>query len=212
MADNQSIWTTSDEMLMVAQVVPSTQAEGPGIRTAIWLQGCPLRCPGCCNPEMLRFEGGVATPISDLKETLLAAKKNSNIEGFTLMGGEPFSQPQGSAILAEFAQENELSVMIFSGFTIEELREKNDSDVDRLLEATDILVDGPYQRELPDQSRRWIGSQNQRIHFLTDRYGELDACWKESDTLEIRLQDGEVSVNGFPAANAVGFWRRPKKS
>ena len=93
-------------MLMVAQVVPSTQAEGPGIRTAIWLQGCPLRCPGCCNPEMLRFEGGVATPISDLKETLLAAKKNSNIEGFTLMGGEPFSAAQLPAMEAAFAKAN----------------------------------------------------------------------------------------------------------
>ena len=44
-----------------AQIVPCTEAEGPGARFALWFQGCPLRCPGCCNPEMLPFEGGTLT-------------------------------------------------------------------------------------------------------------------------------------------------------
>jgi anaerobic ribonucleoside-triphosphate reductase activating protein len=48
----------STRTLRVAQVVPCTEAEGPGRRFALWFQGCPLRCPGCCNPEMLPFEGG----------------------------------------------------------------------------------------------------------------------------------------------------------
>ena len=48
----------NDVILSVAQIVPHTEAEGPGVRFALWFQGCPLRCPGCCNPEMLPFDGG----------------------------------------------------------------------------------------------------------------------------------------------------------
>ena len=66
----------------------------------------------------------------------------------------------------------------------------------------------PYVRELPDARRRWIGSTNQRIHFFTDRYHADDPCWRRPNTLEIRLRDGELSVNGFPARSAVGLWRR----
>ena len=36
--------------LSVAQIVRCTEAEGPGKRYALWFQGCPLRCPSCCNP------------------------------------------------------------------------------------------------------------------------------------------------------------------
>jgi len=72
-------------------------------------------------------------------------------------------------------------------------------------------VDGPYVRELPDDRRRWIGSTNQRIHFLTPRYS-FDLQWKERNTLEIRLEDGQLTVNGFPAKSAVGLWKRPRRS
>jgi anaerobic ribonucleoside-triphosphate reductase activating protein len=64
-------------------------------------------------------------------------------------------------------------------------------------------------RELPDRSRRWIGSTNQRIHFLTSRYQANDPVWQASDTLEIRWYDGELAINGFPAPQAKRIWQRP---
>jgi anaerobic ribonucleoside-triphosphate reductase activating protein len=76
-----------------------------------------------------------------------------------------------------------------------------------LLEHTDVLVDGPYVRELPDTERRWVGSTNQRVHFLSDRYRPDDPCWRQRNTLEIRVRGDEVSVNGFPAPGAVGLWK-----
>ena len=102
--------------------------------------------------------------------------------------------------------------MAFSGYRLAELRAMTDPDVQRLLQATDLLVDGLYDRNRPDTTRRWIGSTNQQIHFLTDRYRADDPCWSEPDTLEIRLQDGDVMINGFPANAAKSVWKRVSRS
>lgn len=195
--------------LSVAQIVPCTDAEGPGRRFALWFQGCPLRCPGCCNPEMLPFDGGTARPIADVLAEVKAARDQDNIEGITLLGGEPLAHAGGAAALARETRPLGLSVMVFTGYTLEEARTLPEPRVADLLANTDILVDGPYVRELPDTQRRWIGSTNQRIHFLTDRYRADDPCWRQPNTLEVRLRSGELTVNGFPAKRAVGLWKRP---
>lgn len=192
--------------LPVAQLVPWTEAEGPGRRFAVWFQGCPLRCPGCCNPEMLPFTGGRRLALADVVAQVVEAARAHDIEGVTLLGGEPTAHP--SAVpLARAVRDLGLSVMVFSGYTIEEVRAVNGHGQE-LLAHTDILVDGPYRRDLPEVGRRWIGSSNQRIHFLTDRYRADDPRWQARNTLEIRLRAGEVTVNGFPAAAAVGLWKR----
>jgi anaerobic ribonucleoside-triphosphate reductase activating protein len=190
-------------ILSIAQVVPSTEAEGPGRRFAIWFQGCPLRCPGCCNPEMLPFAGGEPRSVFELLEWI---DRTPDIEGITLLGGEPFAHAPGAAILARSVRDRGLSVMVFTGYTREELDSKSDPAIADLLAATDLLVDGPYVRELPDTARRWIGSTNQRIHFLTDRYRHDDTCWRQPNTLEIRVDAAGITVNGFPAAHAKPLW------
>jgi anaerobic ribonucleoside-triphosphate reductase activating protein len=83
-----------------------------------------------------------------------------------------------------------------------------DPAVHELLACTDLLVDGPYLREQPEPRRRWVGSANQQVHFLTDRYRSDDPCWQRPNTLEIRLRGHEVTINGFPAADAVSLWKR----
>ena len=200
----------SDLSLQIAQLVPCTEAEGPGRRFALWLQGCPLRCPGCCNPEMLPFEGGTAIPLGVVIEQIDEAARTHGIEGITLLGGEPLAHAAGAAALAKAMRARGLTVMIFSGYTLEEAQQLPEPAIAELLALTDILVDGPYLREQPETRRRWIGSANQQIHFLSDRYRADDPRWLLPNTLEIRLQDGELSVNGFPAAGAVGLWRRPR--
>jgi anaerobic ribonucleoside-triphosphate reductase activating protein len=184
----------------VAHWVPCTEAEGPGNRFALWFQGCPLRCPGCCNPEMLSFDGGQNIPISELARQIFAAQDEHAIEGITLLGGEPLAHADAAAALAKAARSRNLSVMVFTGYTLAEARAKRDPDVDQLLALTDILVDGRYDQDQPDTTRRWIGSTNQRIHFLTDRYHATDPCWSMKNTIEIRLTRTELAVNGFPTA------------
>jgi anaerobic ribonucleoside-triphosphate reductase activating protein len=159
---------------------------------------------------MLSFSGGTAMELDAVVHGINVSAAEHAIEGITLLGGEPFAHSKAVSMLARQAQARGLSVMVFSGFAIEVLRARCDPHVSRLLDHTDILVDGPYQREMPDRTRRWIGSSNQRIHFLSNRYQPSDDCWNQSDTLEIRLSDGEVMINGFPAKQAASVWRRPK--
>lgn len=191
--------------LQVAQIVPCTEAEGPGRRFALWFQGCPLRCPSCCNPEMLPFAGGQTIPLAEVLRQVRAVE---GIEGITLLGGEPLAHAAGAAALARDARSLGLSVMVFSGYTLEEIRGLPDPAAPDLLTQTDILVDGPYLREQPETRRRWIGSRNQRIHFLTDRYRADDPCWRRPNTLEIRLRGTEVTINGFPSSAATGLWKK----
>jgi anaerobic ribonucleoside-triphosphate reductase activating protein len=199
---------TGELTLSVGQIVPCTEAEGPGRRFALWFQGCPLRCPGCCNPEMLSFDGGQPMKLAELQHQLRTAQEQRGIEGITLLGGEPLAHAPGAAALAREARRLGLSVMVFTGYKLAEARQLADPAVAELLALTDILVDGPYVRELPDPRRRWIGSTNQTIHFLTERYAADDPCWQQRNTLEIRLRNSEVTVNGFPAPAAVGLWKR----
>ncbi len=202
----------SDAILSVAQIVSCTEAEGPGLRFALWFQGCPLRCPGCCNPEMLPFVGGQAMSVAEVVAQIADTATHQGIEGITLLGGEPLAHAHGSALLAKQVQNLGLTVMIFSGYTLAEAQSLPDPSVAELLAQTDILVDGPYLRDQPETRRRWIGSSNQQIHFLSERYKADDPQWLLPNTLEIRLRNGELTVNGFPARGAVGLWKRPKRS
>src|ERR1700684_2520258 len=93
-----------DLLLSLAQTVACTEAEGPGKRFALWFQGCPLRCPGCCNPEMLPFDGGHAVAVSTLIEKIHSALKEHGVEGVTLLGGEPLAHAAGAAVLARAAR------------------------------------------------------------------------------------------------------------
>ncbi len=196
--------------MQIAQVVPCTEAEGPGKRFAVWFQGCLLRCPGCCNPEFLPFKGGQTKTVAEMAEWMTRTRDEGGIEGITLLGGEPFSHAVAGVALARTARELGLSVMVFSGYAIEELRGRPELEVAELLALTDILVDGPYDRDNPDNERRWIGSTNQRIHFLTPRYS-FDEQWRKKNTLEIRVVGREITINGFPAKDAVGLWKGWKR-
>ncbi len=187
-------------VLRVGSRVSGTVAEGPGGRYALWLQGCRLRCPGCCNPHFLDPAAGEEVEVAALVREILAA--GGEIEGVTLLGGEPFDQAAGAAALCREVREAGLSVMVFSGHTLEELRAREDAGVAELLAATDLLVDGRYDRSRPERARRWVGSENQRFHFLTGRYApgvERAAPGELERVVEVRLgAGGRAFVNGWP--------------
>lgn len=188
----------------MAQIVEDTQAEGPGRRWALWVQGCSIRCPGCCNPEMFDERRGEARDVEALVAQI-ARVKARGVEGVSFLGGEPFEQEAGLAALAGRVRAMGMTVMVFSGYTIEALRAR--AGAAALLAMTDLLVDGPYDRTQPEprppEGRRWIGSANQRMHYLTEAYSPDDPRMREANTIEIRLSKDGLQINGWPSADRL---------
>lgn len=184
--------------LRVAQTVPDTEAEGPGRRFALWVQGCTLRCPGCCNPEMWQHgKGGTLVEVDALAERILSTP---GIEGISVLGGEPFEHAAPLAELCAKLKAGGLSVMVYTGYTLAELRGSGREGSEALLAQVDLLVDGRYEQDKPEKQRRWIGSSNQVMHFLTNRYSPDDPRFAASNTVELRLVNGQLLINGWPAA------------
>lgn len=148
--------------LRIAGIVRESIVDGPGIRFAVFCQGCPHRCPGCHNPATHDFEGGEEVAIGRILEEI---DKNPLLKGVTFSGGEPVCQAKGFADLAEEVRKRNLNITLFSGYTYEELvkMEKEDEDLSRLLGLTDILIDGPYLAEERDLTLQFRGSRNQRV-------------------------------------------------
>lgn len=186
--------------LNLASRLPCTEAEGPGRRAALWVQGCNKRCRGCCNPAYLQLAERELVSASSVLNWLRNAHHEHDLEGVTFLGGEPMLQAQGLAFVAQGAQSLGLSVMVFSGYTKNELDVLRLPGVDQLLRYTDVLVDGPYEANLPEHSRRWAGSTNQQFHYLTARYdARIESDGEVERALEIRLKtDGTVFINGWP--------------
>jgi len=123
----------------------------------------------------------------------------ADVEGVTLLGGEPFEQALALAHFASYVRERGMSVMVFTGHQREDLERSLLPGVRDLLAQTDLLVDGPYIAERTDRRRPWAGSTNQRFHFLSDRYRHLEQQLATlPDRIELRVAPtGEVTVNGW---------------
>ena len=193
--------------IRIAATVDVTEAEGPGARLAVWVQGCAVRCPGCCNPHMFDPAEGEEVDPAALLARLDGVR--DRVEGVTLLGGEPFEQAGALAAFARGVRDRGLSVMAFTGHLLEDLRVDRPSGSRELLACVDVLVDGPYRADLPETARRWSGSANQRFHFLTDRYSpgvELVAPGEIERTIELRIgPDGRMDRSGWPEP-AAGSW------
>lgn len=177
--------------MRIAHTVDDTEAEGPGRRFALWVQGCTLRCKGCCNPELFDAIGGKETSVPSLLAQIGAV---TGIEGVSILGGEPTEQAD-LADLCEGIQALGLTVMVYSGRTRGELEASQPA----LLNHLDLLVDGRYDATQAESERRWIGSKNQVLHFLSDAYSPTDAQFSSGNTVEIRWGPDGLLVNGWPA-------------
>lgn len=190
----------NEPWLNVAAWRACTEAEGPGRRAALWVQGCDKRCAGCCNPQFLPLKASTMMPAWAVVKQLREAQATHGIEGVTFLGGEPMLQAVGLAAVAREAQVLGLSVMVFTGYTMEELEQLQLPGARALIAATDVLVDGPYVGTSPDHQRRWIGSTNQRVFYLTSRYNsEIEELRVDERDVEVRIGiDASIRVNGWP--------------
>ena len=161
-------------------------ANGPGIRTSLFVSGCRHHCKGCFNPETWSFSYGQPFTEETIDE-IIALSEPSFVTGLTLLGGEPF-EPENQEELIRLAKRfkktyPEKSIWCYSGFTFEDqLLPKAQSGAEHvmdLLSAIDVLVDGKFVEELKDSSLLFRGSSNQNIIDVKRSLDENKLIWLE---------------------------------
>lgn len=189
-------------LLRVHAILHGTAVNGPGIRTAIWVQGCSLGCPGCWNPETWAPGDGTDwEPAALAREVARTARPDTR--GLTLSGGEPFQQAEA---LAKFVQEIRdiapaWDVFCWTGYTLGQLRRQPSAEA--LLDQIDLLVDGRYIERLRRDDLPWRGSRNQRILPLTLRGAVMATEAPRGPEAEYHIAaDGTVVATGFPPVEA----------
>lgn len=148
--------------LRVNGIVEESIVDGPGLRFSVFTQGCPHNCPGCHNPATHDPAGGYTV---DSAELLAQFTQNPLLSGITFSGGEPFEQAGALAQLAVQVHALGKTVLVYTGYTLEQLHERarTSQPVRALLDAADMLVDGPYIEALRELDAKFKGSANQRV-------------------------------------------------
>jgi anaerobic ribonucleoside-triphosphate reductase activating protein len=177
--------------LRINYFLPGSYANGPGKRAVIWVQGCTLGCPGCFNPETHAPDGGELVPVGDLFERVSAL--SDAIEGVSISGGEPLQQPEALLVLLQrIREETGLSVLVFSGYSWEEI--KGMPIARPFLACVDVLIAGRYEALQPIRDGL-LSSANQTLHLLTDRY-TLDDVQAVPPAEVLITPEGSVLVSG----------------
>ncbi len=160
--------------IKIAGIVRESIVDGPGIRFTIFCQGCPHNCQGCHNPETHDFQGGYDCSLEKLLNEI---DKDPLLSGVTFSGGEPMCQAESFLMLAKEIKKRKLDIVIFSGYTFEELENmcKEDVAVKELLDLTDFLIDGKFDKDKKDLTLKFRGSSNQRVidMNLTRKSGQI---------------------------------------
>lgn len=172
--------------IQIAGFVRESVVDGPGIRYVLFAQGCPHNCPECHNPKTHDPAGGREMDTGAILADLDA---QPFVDGVTFSGGEPFCQPEALLELAKEIKKRDRHLTIYSGFVYEELKKmgKERPAIQELLARADLLVDGPFKKDLKDLSLAFRGSANQRLVDLraSEKAGEV-VLWK------VQSEEGQV--------------------
>jgi anaerobic ribonucleoside-triphosphate reductase activating protein len=188
-------------VLNLAGFLARSGANGPGTRAVIWVQGCPIRCRGCFNPASWSF-----SPVTTVSSDELAARvlATEGIDGVTFSGGEPFAQAGALARVGEQVRDAGLTIVTYTGYTREQLTTRADPAMNRLLAVTDLLIAGPYKKNMACNDL-YIGSANQQVIPLTGRILSVSPLAPpRGELIEFSITpDGMVTTTGFPRPRMV---------
>lgn len=148
----------------IAGYYHNSLTEGPGRRSSVLFQYCPLKCKGCWVENLHDERAGESVTVAALADALLDPKCER--DGVSILGGEPFAQPEGLlALVKELRKRSCPHIVCYSGYTLEQLREKSlkKSEIGASLNEIDILIDGAYIESLAGGAGLWTGSGNQRV-------------------------------------------------
>ena len=172
--------------MRLARILYPIKVLGPGQRIGIWFGGCPHRCPGCSNPELWNPEDVPEVRTEEAVELIETILRESNVDGFTLTGGDPFYQPEALKELLSYLASKKKNILVYTGYTYEELEET----YPELLSMIDILIDGRYVEE-KNRGQGLIGSENQRI--ICKEEAMQAACEAYKEEMRGRVQNFSTS-------------------
>ena len=150
-------------------------ANGPGVRTSLFVSGCSHHCPGCFNEIAWDFNYG--KPFTqDTIDSIIESLKPDYIQGLTLLGGEPFEYSNQKGLLPLVRQVREVlpqkDIWCFTGFLFDkdiiENMCKRWKETNELLSYIDVLVDGRFVEELKNLNLKFKGSENQRTILVNE--------------------------------------------
>ncbi len=201
--------------LLVAAINTSIDVNGPGKRLVVHLQGCNLGCTGCFNRELWPAVCGSGVAVMGVG-ALVRRINDDETTGVTFSGGEPFQQ--GLSFFTVLTQLRQLckppTVMIFTGYTLEELDTLLPSSYRaKIFACVDVLVSGRFERsELDVAADSYAATSNQRVTRFSDRISAKEL----HRTVQVDiLTDGAGSsvVTGFPSDSLVDkFLDRPRRT
>jgi|GEM_PF-116916 len=180
--------------MLIADIETGRLTEGPGPRTVIWFQGCPIRCSGCYNPHLWPFEGGEEMSVEEVLRRVKQGSACGDV-GVSLVGGEPLAQPEACAELCVALREMSVHVVVYSGLVCEDIASLVSAvpAFHVILNHADVLVDGPFIRSEYDARVAYRGSRNQRVIDLrtTQARGHIVTLSREWDRRQtITIQPG----------------------
>lgn len=181
--------------MQIGKILYPITSLGPGTRLGIWTQGCEKRCKGCSNPELREFDASKDVDV----QKVFDATKSMRFDGLTISGGEPFLQAKDLARLVKLYLEAGCEdILVYSGYTMEELLEKNDADINYVLTHIAVLIDGPFVEELVD-GVPLRGSSNQRVLVLNERFKDAyEQFLKQEKKVDIFCFPDETHFIGIP--------------
>ena len=182
--------------LNLASFTASTRALGPGLRSAIWVQGCALHCPGCIVPEWQEKVNNLLLTVDQVADWIYSTP---SISGLTISGGEPTLQAEALCeLIMRVKKRRDLDVICFTGYPLEYLMGQMAAHpaISQLLDLLDVLIDGPYIQKL-DDNKGLRGSSNQRIHHLTPRLSYFD-FENAPRSAEFHIFNREMILVGVP--------------
>lgn len=180
--------------ISLARIYYPVKVLGPGNRVGIWVNGCRKKCPGCISPELQTCDPAKEIAISDIIRMI--KKITGPIDGFTISGGEPFFDPAALNELVLALSGIHEDILIFTGYTVEELKAQNSCAINSVLDTCAAIVDGPFIRELHEETGL-RGSSNQKclVFKFHDKYSEITT---ENRNLQNVLYDKGVLTIGIP--------------
>ena len=173
-------------------------ANGPGVRVSLFVSGCRHKCKNCFNSEAWDFSYGEQFTDDTLEELLNAVSKDY-IEGFSLLGGEPF-EPENQQGVLQILKEikkryPQKTIWCYTGFLYDTQllagKVGNADTVKEILQNIDVLVDGKFVEELKSLDLLFRGSSNQRIIDVKKSLAENETIWLEG-TWQRRMGSGNI--------------------